>query len=337
LSLWLLKPLRSLADEMQSIVQLQFAALSMEVKVTEKSVAEIRMVQRIFGNMKKAIKSWGKYVPWPVVRILLSAGVDAVPVVRKREVTIFFSDIAGFTTIVEHLPPEDSLFLLSRYFNEMSKIIDESEGIVMEFIGDAILAVFGAPMKNPDHASSCVQAAWQMVRVLKHKVNVLAVSKGLPEISIRCGVHTGRVLIGNMGFHSRLKYGIIGPEAAVPDRLEELNKTYNTKILISLATFRRISRERFVCRPVDIVKLNSRYPPEPVYEVMKDLGRPRPAKLKPPAKKFSQALDCYRKGNFQQALTMFEEVDQEIMELTEVDKDPPSRLMMQRCEVFEHA
>merc|ERR1712066_873274 len=101
--------------------------------------------------MKKAIKSWGKYVPWPVVQILLHTGVDASHGVKEKEVSVFFSDIASLTTIVETLPPESSLLLLSRYFNDMSKVIDDHGGVVLEFIGDAILCIYGAPLINPDH------------------------------------------------------------------------------------------------------------------------------------------------------------------------------------------
>merc|ERR1739848_101222 len=154
LSKSLLKPLRSLAEEMQSIEQLQLAGLDTEEEhktIVEQSTAEMRQIQRIFENMKKAIKSWGKYVPWPVVKLLLAANVEANLEVNEVEVTIFFSDIASFTTIVESMPPESSLLLLSRYFNDMSKTIDEYGGIVLEFIGDAIMSIYGAPVPNPDH------------------------------------------------------------------------------------------------------------------------------------------------------------------------------------------
>merc|ERR1719203_701691 len=149
LSKSLLKPLRTLAEEMRTVADLQLAGLAEDNSTVVHTAAEMNLIQQIFDNMKKAIKSWGKYVPWPVVQLLLQAGVDAKPGVDECEVTIFFNDIASFTTIVESLPPESSLLLLSRYFNDMSKVIDDHGGVVIEFIGDAILCIYGAPVKNP--------------------------------------------------------------------------------------------------------------------------------------------------------------------------------------------
>merc|ERR1712060_459558 len=90
----------------------------------ESNVSEVRLIRRTFDNMKTAIKSWGKYVPWPVVQVLLASGVEASIDVKEKEGSIFFSDIASFTTMVESMPPERSLMLLSRYFNDMSSVID---------------------------------------------------------------------------------------------------------------------------------------------------------------------------------------------------------------------
>merc|ERR1719456_1366495 len=148
----LLKPLRELADDMESIAQLQLAGVSQsEDTIIEEGTSEVRLIRRTFENMKKAIKSWGKYVPWPVVQLLLRANVEANLSVNEVEVTIFFSDIASFTTIVESMPPESSLLLLSRYFNDMSKVIDDHGGVVLEFIGDAIQCIYGAPLSNENH------------------------------------------------------------------------------------------------------------------------------------------------------------------------------------------
>ncbi|CAE7319836.1 cya1, partial [Symbiodinium pilosum] len=118
---------------MQSVTQMQLAGLSEDKAVAnfDRGVAEIRLMESIFDKTKTAIRSWGKYVPWPVVQILLAAGIDSSLKMGTTEVTMFFSDIASFTTIVEKLPPERSLVLLSRYFNDMSQVIDTHGGIVI--------------------------------------------------------------------------------------------------------------------------------------------------------------------------------------------------------------
>merc|ERR1719487_899909 len=240
---------------MESLAQLQLAgAEDMESRDLKKGTDEIRQIRNTFEKMKKAIKSWGKYVPWPVVQMLLRANVEADLKVEEVEASMYFSDIAGFTTIVESLPPEKSLLLLNRYFNDMTKVIDDHGGVVIEFIGDAILCIYGAPLPNEWHSSAAVKAALRMLTTLR-KINQWSSTKGLPEVNIRCGVHTGNVLVGNMGFQSRIKYGIVGEDAQIPSRLEELNKSYSTQCLISNYTCTRLMPDHFLTRPVDFIRL----------------------------------------------------------------------------------
>jgi len=336
LSQSLLKPLRALAEEMQSIVQLQLAGLASEQPSAEKGTAEIRQIQKIFENMKKAIKSWGKYVPWPVVTLLLRAGVDAKPCVKETEVTCFFSDIAGFTTIVESIPPESSLLLLSRYFNDMSKVIDDHCGIVIEFIGDAILAVYGAPQRNDDHPNLAVKSTLRMLTALT-RINQWSVTKGLPEVQIRCGVHTGEVLIGNMGFHSRIKYGVVGPNASIPSRLEELNKNYGTNFLISEATYSRLDLDTFIIRPIDYYYVRHLEVPEAelVYQVLARQRKGAKAhKLTLVAKMHADALESYRTRHFGAAAVLFEQVNTTMRELTGVECDKAALVLMKRCKFY---
>ncbi|CAE7549731.1 cya1 [Symbiodinium natans] len=209
----LLKPLVELADEVESITRLQLAATatksasSQSLEESQNVSSEIRLLRRRFDSMKTAIRSWGKYVPWPVVQLMMRKDAEANIEVSERKVTMFFSDIASFTTIVESLPPKSSLLLLSRYFQEMSKIVDAHGGIVVEFIGDAILCIYGAPVVNDSHATVAVRAAVEMLQAMS-SINAWLERRELPRISIRCGVHTGKVLVGNMGMQSRIKYGI---------------------------------------------------------------------------------------------------------------------------------
>lgn len=336
----LLQPLRALADEMMSIGELQLAGFSNESATNaEKGTAEVRMMQKMFDNTKKAIRSWGKYVPWPVVKILLAAGVDAEKKVTEKEVTIFFSDIAGFTTIVEKLRPEQSLQLLSKYFNTMSKVIDDEDGIVIEFIGDAILSVFGAPLRNPEHAEKTVKATLKMLAALE-KINKWSsrLPEPLPEVSIRCGIHTGPVLIGNMGYTNRMKYGIVGEHANIPGRLEEMNKNYGTNMLISQRTYDKIPCDDYVVRPIDYVKVRhgEGCEPEYVYQVLRHRagGASKLAQsLSPLADKHTEAMECYRSREFEKAAQIFSEVSVGMEELTGTE-DAASILLMKRCKAY---
>jgi len=336
LSQSLLRPLRNLAEEMRTIVQMQMAGLEDKETIQRHVVAEIDLIQRIFDNMKKAIKSWGKYVPWPVVQLLLQAGEDAKTGVREEEVSIFFSDIASFTTIVESLPPESSLRLLSRYFNDMSKVIDEYQGIVIEYIGDAILAVYGCPVKDPDHASSSVKATLKMLQALD-KINVWSGKEGLPQVKIRCGVHTGSVLIGNMGFHSRMKYGVVGEDSIIPGRLEEMNKTYGTDMLCSKSTLEKLVKNQFIVRAIDIVNLSPSKgrqvaDPDVVYQVLAR-SKQSPKTLSEAARLHSMALSEYRDKNFQKSAAMFAQVNEQMREIG-FESDMASAVLMKRAQFY---
>jgi len=344
------RPLRELADDMDSIAQLQLAGVSPgeEDGGNADGTTEVRLIRSTFENMKKAIKSWGKYVPWPVVQKLLRANVEAEIDVREMEVTIFFSDIASFTTIVESMTPERSLQLLSRYFNDMSRVIDEHGGVVIEFIGDAILCIYGAPLPNLDHPSAACKSALRMLSALK-RMNEWSVAKELPEVQIRCGVHTGQVLVGNMGFHSRMKYGIMGEDARIPSRLEELNKSYSTRMLISHDTLSRLSpADQFITRPIDY--LNLRQTPgargEYIHEV---IGRARRGVAEhpmwPAARLHAIAMQDYMDKHFEQALANFEEVGRLIKEVKRQnaeeigvafvdDDDVASAVLARRCRAY---
>mmetsp|Transcript_10023 Transcript_10023/g.22490 ORF Transcript_10023/g.22490 Transcript_10023/m.22490 type:complete len:1179 (-) Transcript_10023:11-3547(-) len=330
----LLRPLRELADDMESIAQLQLAGVA---EVDDESYVnhgtnEVRLIRRTFENMKKAIKSWGKYVPWPVVQMMLRANVEANLEVNEMEVTIFFSDIANFTTIVESLPPENSLLLLSRYFNDMSKVIDDHGGVVLEFIGDAILCIYGAPLNNPEHPSAAVRAGLKMMASLK-KMNEWSRQRDLPEVKIRCGIHTGQVLVGNMGFHSRMKYGIVGEEAHIPSKLEELNKNYSTGMLISSHTLAKIGPD-FVTRPIDVIYIKKAPGGEMVHEVIaREKRRERTHAMWPVVSVHTEAMDLYLARQFLEAAKKFEEVNSMVKEISG-EEDQPALVLLKRCRSY---
>lgn len=331
----LLKPLVELADEVESITRLQLAATNSatthSLELAQNVSSEIRLLRRRFDSMKTAIRSWGKYVPWPVVQLMMRKDAEANIEVSERKVTMLFSDIASFTTIVESLPPKSSLLLLSRYFQEMSKIVDAHGGIVVEFIGDAILCIYGAPVVNDSHATVAVKAAVEMLHAIG-SINAWLDRRELPRISIRCGVHTGKVLVGNMGMQSRIKYGIVGDECSMPGRLEELNKTYGTQLLVSETTHTDLDIEGFVSRPIDFIRRSAdAEESEQIFEVWKANRRPSKASLEEKAADlYTEAVEHYRHGRFEQAKEGFTAAGQAMQKLAGV-QDVSSALMLQRC------
>ena len=154
---------------------------------------------------------------------------------RRKEVTVLFSDIRDFTTITEQLPPDKLTGLLQEYFTEMSEEIFATDGVLDKFIGDAIMAFWGAPIDQPDHADRAVKASVNMIKKLK-KLQKEWLAEGFPLVNAGIGVNTGVVTVGNMGSTQRFDYTLIGDEVNAAARLEGLNKDYKTNIIISEAT-----------------------------------------------------------------------------------------------------
>ena len=159
---------------------------------------------------------------------------------RSQEVTILFSDIRNFTTITESLPPETLTRLLQEYFTEVSEEILKTDGVIDKFIGDAVMAFWGAPIASENHADQAVQAAINMLKKLK-KLQIKWQKEGLPFIDMGVGINTGVVTIGNMGSKTRFDYTLIGDSVNLASRLEGLNKQYKTHIIISEFTKNKLT------------------------------------------------------------------------------------------------
>mmetsp|Transcript_33653 Transcript_33653/g.39561 ORF Transcript_33653/g.39561 Transcript_33653/m.39561 type:complete len:532 (-) Transcript_33653:140-1735(-) len=210
----------------------------------ESSILEVQSIQRSFATMKTTIQSFAKYVPQDVVYQLVRAKAGIAKLdVEEREVTVLFSDIENFTKICESLGVGDKLLgLMSDYFTGMSDIISNTGGCLLEFIEDAVLAVWNAPTPEEMHAVLAVTAALEMHAYLESMAEEWD-AKGYPRVRIRCGIHTAKVLVGNIGAPDRMKYGVLGDGVNTASRLEETNKRYGTRTLISEATFRTVNRQ----------------------------------------------------------------------------------------------
>lgn len=161
---------------------------------------------------------------------------------EKRVVTAFFTDIRDFTTISETLPPEKVAKLLNEYFEIAAAVIAKNNGIINDFIGDAIFAIFGAPVDDKKHPENAVKSAIELTEEVI-KLNQKLKEKGFPEIRIGIGIHTGEVFAGNIGAKNRKKYTIIGDSVNIASRVEGLNKAFGTKILITGETFNFVKEE----------------------------------------------------------------------------------------------
>jgi len=192
---------------------------------------------------------------------------------EHRSVSILFSDLRGFTTLSEQLPPERIAAHLNEYFDAMTAAIFAHHGMINDFVGDAVMAVFGAPMDDPEHAWHAVQSAVAMDRALQ-TLNLRWSAAGLPNLRMGIGIHTGEVFAGNVGGRDRIKYTVIGDPVNVASRVEGLNKELSTTLLITEETLAAIG-DRLPVRDCGLVAVKGRVEKVRVYEVLID-GRSEP-------------------------------------------------------------
>lgn len=231
------------------------------------------------------------YLPGSVIDGMLRSGRLPALGGEEREVTVLFSDIAGFTRISESTAPAALVQALNGYFSTMTEIIEAHGGFVDKFIGDAIVAVFGAPAENPDHAAQAVRAALRMRDVLRAEPERYGIN-GLP-FKTRIGLNTGRVLIGNIGSPRRFNYTVIGDAVNLAARLEGANKYYGTAVLTSDAT--QAAAGAGLCwRPIDRVRVVGRERPVAVFEPLNEAE----AKL---ATDFTNAWEAIARRDFKLA------------------------------------
>lgn len=185
---------------------------------------------------------------------------------EKKNMTILFTDIRSFTTISESMKPEKLVSFLNKYLTEMTGVILKGDGVVDKFIGDAIMAFWGAPLNQPLHAKQACEAALKMIKKLKEIQKEFKQLK-LPEINIGIGINSGDVVVGNMGSNKRFDYTVIGDNVNLASRLEGLNKTYGTNIIISENTYNLIKGD-FQCRFIEEVNVKGKLKAVKVYELL---------------------------------------------------------------------
>lgn len=211
--------------------------------------------------------AFGKAVSPEIARQLLRDGAKLGG--EERQVTILFADLRGFTSLSEKLTPQELITLLNRYLDRMVAVIDRHGGTIDKFIGDSIMALFGAPGEQPDAADRALAAALEMQRALAELNRELA-AEGRPPLGIGIGINTARVVAGNMGSHSRLNYTVVGDGVNVASRLQSLTRTteYRTDLITSAATLAALqSPATFRSRSLGSVQVKGRAEPVEIFAV----------------------------------------------------------------------
>ena len=276
-------------------------------------------------------KAFSRFVPAQIIdELVKNAGQsDKVSVGEKRDVAILFSDIRSFTSISEHNKPETIVAFLNRYFTVMCTVIKKYGGTVDKFIGDAIMALFGAPVSYEDNARRAVAAAYEMREALETvALEDLVMPDGM-KFNIGIGIHYGDVIVGSIGSSDKTDYSVIGDNVNLASRMEGLTKTYGSMILVTDAVKNDIfktcdNEDCFEFRYLDDVKVKGKEKAVPIYAI--DKGPDDFTQAYRDA--YSKGLDLYKQGIWNLAREYFEKA------LSEASNDKAARLMLDRCIEF---
>jgi adenylate cyclase len=287
-------------------------------------LAEISSLSGAIAEMAAGLSAFRKFIPADLVRSLLSQGVEAKPGGSIQELTVMFIDVAGFTGLSERMG-DRVVPLLSRYLDAVSEVIVANGGTIDKFIGDAVMAFWGAPTAQQDHAVRCCRAALACSKAIEAAgVND---DQGHP-LQIRIGINSGRMLVGNIGSELRLSYTVIGDAVNVASRLEGACKQYGTQILIGTETARLI-RDAFIIREIDSIVVYGRTEGLAVYELigLAEVSGENTAWIA----SYEAGLSRYRCRDFSGAIIHFEAV------LSERPHDWPASLLLERCKHLQQS
>ncbi len=240
----------------------------------------------------------------------------------EYEVTILFTDLAGFTTISESLSPTELRTLLTTYFQEMMEILTGEHATLDKFIGDAIMVYFGCPVIEPGHPAQACRAAVAMQWRLQ-QLNLVWRRQGLQELRMRVGINTGFVIAGNMGTEKIFNYTILGDSVNLASRLEGVNKEYGTSTIISQYTYERV-RDEVAVRELDSIRVKGKARPVSIYELAVHKGDLSP-KTEELWMNYAEGLSSYRRMRWDQAISKFRQA------LAIDENDQPSKTLLERC------
>ena len=276
---------------------------------------------------KKIRGAFGRYVAPVVIEEMLKDPGRLKLGGEEKVLTVLFSDLQGFTSYTERYGPQVMIELLSEYYARMTEQVFEFQGMLKEYVGDELMAIFGAPVDQADHAERACAAALAM-RTHRHTLNEEWATMGRPPLFARTGVNSGRMLVGNLGSEYRLSYGVLGDDVNLGSRLEGLNKAYSTEIIIGENTAELVKRS-FLLREIDRVRVVGKDVPTRVYELLDEHGAPLSAEREKALKSYADALEAYRQLFFHDALALFKEC------LGLWPDDGPSKTMADRCELYQ--
>jgi adenylate cyclase len=318
------QPIENISQELKSV-----EGLSFEHPANRPSkVREIAQLQSAASLLRNSLQSFSSFAPVDVVRGLVKSGIPLALGVEKRDLTILFSDLENFSTRAEQSTPDDLLDQMSVYFEQVSRAISDEHGTVDKFIGDGVMAFWGAPLALPDHVLRACAGALRAARRME-KVNAQWGGEGRPTLRLRIGLNTADVLVGNVGSSERFSYTVMGDGVNVAARLEGINKIFGTTICVSDSVFDAAASE-ILARPLRRVQVKGRKQDFMIYELLGFANSNDPElEVGPDTRKLNEmtwvASKFFEAGDFAEAARCYREI------LTQFPIDPVAKSMLAEC------
>jgi adenylate cyclase len=325
------KVLAQLVTEAERIKQFELE----EAITVDSMILEIHTLARAFDSMKGGLHTFGRYVPKALVKQIVQSGVTPTLGGKRQELTLMFTDVKDFTTMSEHLSPEDLMHRTSTYFETLGNVIAECGGVVDKYIGDAIMAFWNAPQPDPDHIVNACTALLKC-RAASEALNAELRVNSFPAFHTRFGLHCGETIVGNVGSSDRMNYTAVGATVNIASRLEGLNKFYGTQILVS-GVIRDRAGSGFLMRPVDLVLPKGAETPIEIHELVTTVpgneALPESMwadeQIQALCKEWEDAYKIYLARDWGSARSAFEAIHGRF------PHDPLIRVFIERCRDFE--
>jgi len=303
------RPITKLANEIDQIKNLNLKKFT----PVESNIKEINILNDSIFAMRNAISSFSKYVPKEIVKQLIQQGRDISLGGEKKDITIMFTDIVGFTHISEQIHVDQLMPLLSQYFDELSRIIIEKQGTIDKYIGDSIMAFWGAPKEITNPWSQACETALRCLFCVE-KMNEERKKKGDPQFSTKFSLDAGVAIVGNIGTQERINYTAIGDVINSASRLQAQNSNYDTSIIISENVWVHV-KDHFLTRPMDTVMVKGKENTIKIFELIAKLSADESIiateNQKKLATSFTQAFELYERGKWDQSLSILKDIIRE--------------------------
>lgn len=319
----IIRPLKLLVKETENIKHFN---LDEDIQIAS-HIKEIIHLRDSIHSMKIGLKLFQRYIPKVLVKQLIDSGEDVRIGGVRKNLTVFFSDIAHFTTFAEKTEPNMLMEQMGEYFEELTQIIISEKGTIDKYIGDAIMAFWGAPLTD---TTPCHHAANAALRCQKRldELNAAWQQKGYAVFFTRIGIHMGDAIVGNLGSSERVNYTAIGDTINTASRLESINKNYKTKIIVSETVYQQI-KDQFVLRRIDCVVVKGRSQSSFIYELLADNIERLEFDLNAYTPVFENGFAAYKQQSWERAIHYFTQC----LEIYPTDTIAP--IFIARCQRFQ--